>query len=572
MKRYLKLENFISFFIGSAFLCCLSTIQKIAVGYPILLKSYIVPFFLGGIFAFFGAEWLSRTKEKQFKVVESEKSYRYLFDSAPDAIEILDNNGTILDCNNTELSLTGYSRQELIGRNFTDILTEKSSGMFKEKFQDVKLLQKCEGRLEVICKDGNKVDIWRKGVPLVDSAGKLKGVLGFNRDIKEQKKLEEELVQARKMEAIGTLAGGIAHDFNNILSVILGNADMAKLDAQSGSPAEEEIDQIIEAGIRATDLVKQILTFSRKTEHQLHPFRPHLLIKEALKLLRSSLPTTIEIKQNIDSECGLILADPTQIHQIMLNLCTNAVHAMENEKGILTISLCRKEVRPEEFPDQSDTEAGPFIVLSISDTGHGMNEATKQRIFDPYFTTKKQDEGTGLGLAVVHGIIMDYKGFIRVQSSPEKGSAFHLYFPAMEMDTADQEQTLDEHSLPSGNERIMLVDDDSALVEINKSILERLGYTVIGATDSWNALEEFRANPDRFDLIITDMTMPYLTGFELAQAVLQVKPTMPVILSTGYSSVISEEKALGIGIKKYVIKPVRRKELAEMVRMVLDEN
>ena len=401
--------------------------------------------------------------------------------------------------------------------------------------------------------------------------GDIKYLVHIARDITEQKQLEEKLFHAQKMEAIGTLAGGIAHDFNNILSVITGYSELAKLDIQSGGRPEKMLDQVTTAATRATELVKQILTFSRKTEHHLQPLMPQLIVKEALKMLRSSLPTTISIEEDIDIECGLIMADPTHVHQIVMNLCTNAYHAMENEKGTLSVNLCRKEIRAEDI-SESGVSPGHFIVLSVSDTGHGIYEQIIDRIFDPYFTTKEVGRGTGLGLAVIHGIVKDYKGFVQVESKPGKGSSFHVHIPALKDDILTLEETEDDKPLPTGNERILIVDDESAIVNMNKSVLEPLGYTVTGTTNSEEAFEKIRSNPEQFDLIIADQTMPNLTGSELAEKVLKIKPAMPIILYSGHSSVITEKGALAIGIKKYASKPVTRKELARIVRTVLDEN
>ena len=408
--------------------------------------------------------------------------------------------------------------------------------------------------------------------PMLDEQGELTNIAHVAKDITEHKKLEAELFQAHKMEAIGTLAGWIAHDFNNILSVIIGYSEITKVDIRGGTGnPEKNIDQILKASRRATELVKQILTFSRKTEHQAQPLNPHLIVKEALKMLRSSLPTTISIQQDIDSECGLVLADPINIHQITMNLCTNALHAMENEKGSLGIRLTRKDVRADQI-EESDVDPGSFIVLSISDTGHGMGPETIKRIFEPYFTTKEMGKGTGLGLAVIHGIIKEYNGFIKVASEPGQGTTFHVHIPALEEDGSMEDESADQGiPVPSGTERVLVVDDEVAIVNMNKVVLERLGYQVTGTTDSLDALEKIRTNPDQFDLIITDQTMPNMTGSELAQEVFRIKHNMPIILCTGYSSVLSEKDALSMGIKKYVRKPVDRTTLAKAVREVLDE-
>jgi nitrogen-specific signal transduction histidine kinase/ActR/RegA family two-component response regulator len=412
--------------------------------------------------------------------------------------------------------------------------------------------------------------------PIFDSNGEVSQIIEYCLDInarkkaeEEKSKLEAELRQAQKMEAIGTLAGGIAHDFNNILSVIIGYADLLKFNIQSGKGVqEEEIDQVLTAGKRAKELVQQILAFSRKSEHYLQPLYPHLIVKEALKMMRSTLPATITIEQDIDTECGKIQAVSTEIHQIMVNLCTNAMQAMGPGKGVLRVSLCRKDI-PADQIKESDASPGPFIVLSISDTGNGMDRETIQRIFEPYYTTKEVGKGTGLGLSTVYGIVKDLKGFIEVESEPEKGTTFQVYMPALPIGLSDSEETEQNAPLPTGAERILLVDDENSIVLMQKATLENLGYQVTATTNSLEALRNFQETPDDFDLLITDMTMPDMTGAELAQRVLSIKSGFPIILCTGFSEQIDEEKAKAIGIKEYIKKPIIIMEIATAVRKVL---
>ncbi|MCB2180866.1 MAG: response regulator [Desulfobulbaceae bacterium] len=406
--------------------------------------------------------------------------------------------------------------------------------------------------------------------PILNKKNEIEHLVHVAKDISDKKRLEQELLQAQKMEAIGTLAGGIAHDFNNLLSAILGFSELAKIDIKQGGHPLSDVDEIISAAKRASELVKQILTFSRKKAHKLYPLQPQFIIKEALKLLRSSLPSTISIEDEIDTECEYILADPTQIHQIMMNLCTNAVHSMENEKGTLRVALSMKNIEAEEIPEK-DVDPGQFVILSISDTGQGMDKATMERIFDPYFTTKDVGKGTGLGLAVTHGIIKDYKGFIEVQSTPGEGTAFSLYFPTTDRKLLITESKAEDEALiKGGNEHILVVDDENIIVSMVTSMLIQLGYSVTGVTDSREALEKIRLDPAVFNLVITDQTMPHLPGSELAQEILKINPDMPIILCSGYSSVISEQEALEIGIKKFLAKPLDRNKLASEIRNALD--
>ncbi|MCK5679789.1 response regulator, partial [bacterium] len=363
------------------------------------------------------------------------------------------------------------------------------------------------------------------------------------------------------------------HDFNNILTSIIGYSEMVLLDLPGDSSSKNDVEQIIVSGKRATNLVRQILTFSRKEPKNLQVLNLFLVVKEVLKMLRSSLPTTVEIVENIDPECGEVLADQTQMHQVVMNLCTNAFQAMADQKGVVKVELRQLEIAPEEVSGWSREVAGSFVVLSISDTGCGMNAATRARIFEPYFTTKETGKGTGLGLAVIHGIIESCNGFIKVDSEPGQGTTFHVYMPSLEKDiNLETLKTEKEVDLPTGSERIMVVDDEEAIIRLHETILQRLGYEVTSTIDSRVALAEIQSDPNAFDLLLTDQSMPNLSGAELAREVLKVKPTMPIILCTGYSSIVSEADALVLGIKRFAKKPVTLDELAHIVRQVLDEN
>ncbi|MCK9296374.1 MAG: ATP-binding protein [Desulfobulbaceae bacterium] len=389
-------------------------------------------------------------------------------------------------------------------------------------------------------------------------------------DITEQKRLEDKLAQAHKMEAIGTLAGGIAHDFNNILSAIIGFTELAKVELEDGSRASANLAKVLQASHRAAGLVRQILTFSRKGAHNRRALQSYLIVKDSLNLLRASLPTTIEIVENINPESGTIWADPTQIHQIIINLCTNALHAMEEETGTLKVTLARRELNAEDVLGHPGVLPGPFIELSVSDTGCGMDQQIQRRIFEPYFTTKETGKGTGLGLSVVLGIVQDYEGMITVESELGKGTTFHVYFPAIIEDAKTPVEAEEVKSLPTGTERILIVDDEIIIVALHDAVLSRLGYAVTARTSSEEALAAFKADPQSFDLLLTDQAMPVLSGAKLAEEVLSIRPDLPIILCTGYSSTISEEKAMEIGIKKYLRKPVNSKNLARIVRSVLN--
>lgn len=406
-----------------------------------------------------------------------------------------------------------------------------------------------------------------------DADGKATRSVGTIQDITASKKLEEELAHANKMEALGTLAGGIAHDFNNILTAIIGYAEFLKEDISlSGSTtAKNDINQIKIAGNRAKELVKQILTFSRQGKETCGKIDPSIIIREALKLMRSSLPTTINISEKIPKHCGTIIANPTNIHQVLINLCTNSLHAMEGEKGELTVELSRILLNKNDERLDSGSPAGPYIKLSVSDTGSGIDPDVLDRIFDPFFTTKDVGKGTGMGLSQVHGIVQGCGGFIHVDTTPGQGCSFHLYFPAVEKTSTEDSKTADTTPLPTGKESILVIDDEEPIATMLKTVLERQGYRVKTFTNSQAALEAVKREADKYELVITDQTMPYLPGIELAQEILALRPDIPIILCTGFSSVVSKQEAITVGIRKFLMKPIDRKELITAVRSLLDQ-
>ena len=384
---------------------------------------------------------------------------------------------------------------------------------------------------------------------------------------KTRKSLENQLQRSQKLEAIGTLAGGIAHDFNNILSAIIGYTELAKLDLSTDDPVQAKLDQVYLAGSRAKDLVKQILAFSRQAERKRQIVQISLIVKEAMKLLRSTLPATIEIKQRIKTH-AVVKADPSQIYQVVMNLCTNAYQAMGETGGMLAIELEDVALKAKDIEGHPEVLPGPHVRLAVVDTGQGIDAEVQDRIFDPYFTTKEKSKGTGLGLAVVHGIIKSLGGMITVNSEPQKGSRFEVYLPVAEL--APMEQSVEAHAIPGGSERILFVDDEKLLAQMGQQMLIRLGYQVTALTNSEAALKAFENAPNHFDLVITDMTMPKMTGLDLARQMLVQRPDLPVILCSGMRGNITPDKAAGSGIRELITKPVTMKKLAEAVRRVLE--
>jgi len=391
---------------------------------------------------------------------------------------------------------------------------------------------------------------------------------GTHIDITDRKKLETRLQQAQKMESIGNLAGGIAHDFNNLLFPIIGLAELLKEDLPEGSPQHKHAKGIFRAGKRAGDLVNQILTFSRQSEDKMIPVSVQTVLREVLKLSRSTIPSNIEIHKNIQQDCGKVLANPTQIHQIAMNLITNAYHAVEEKNGTIELEL-KQIVLSDNDLTNTPIPSGEYVRLSVSDNGIGIPGNAIHKIFEPYFTTKKKGKGTGLGLAVVYGIIKEHSGDIKVYSEEGKGTTFIVYLPVMK-DNLETAVIDKEPEMAAGKENILLVDDETPVAELEGQILSRLGYQVTVETDSLTALETFRSQPDAFDLVISDMTMPKMTGDQLAKKILAIRADIPIVICTGFSEKINENQAKDIGVKGFLMKPVPKVEMTQMLRKILD--
>ena len=513
------------------------------------------------------------------KLMESEARFRQSFDYVASGMALLDLNGYFMDVNEFFLNMLGFSEHELFGHTIFKVCHPEDAD-----FVSVSLERLRKGEIEFdsyeqrfLHSDGHTCWSQVSTSLLHDSEGNPLHFISLFQDLtdkkmteKENEKLEVCLQQAQKMEAIGTLAGGIAHDFNNILSGIMGYAQLGMMEADRDSETYKWLQGVMEAGDRATELVRQILTFSRQGGQERTPIQSHLIIKEALKLLRATLPQNIDIQEKISSESAVVLANATQIHQFVMNLCTNAYHAMLDKGGTLEVILETQELSPGARAEHFDLEPGPYLKLTISDTGCGMDDATINKIFDPYFTTKASDKGTGLGLSVVHGIVESHGGVISVNSEPGQGTRFEVLFPQITIEKIATQEGVE--SFPTGSERILLVDDEDAVVETGKSILEKLGYRVKLYTDPQKALDEFAAHRDDFDLVITDMSMPYLTGEELSKQLMKIRPDIPILLCTGYSDQLEAANAYAFGIKRFLIKPLVMGKLATIIREVLDEN
>lgn len=520
----------------------------------------------------------NRKRSAEALRAEQEKALLYL-EIAVVGIIALDLDGRITLINRQGYKMLGYEPAELIGRNWFDTCLPERS---REEVRDV-FKQLIRGDIEpveyyenpALRKDGEeRIVAWHNSY-FRDQSGMITGILSAGEDITDRKKAEEDrdmieaqLHQAQKMEAIGTLAGGIAHDFNNILSSILCYADLARDGLPVDSATRLDIEQIQAASLRAAALVGQILTFSRQAEDDVRPLTIAPIIMEALKMLRSSLPSTTEIRQNLSEAAGQVLADPTQIHQVIMNLCTNAAHAMGEKGGLLEVGLQEVEIELSDSPDFSGLAPGSYLALTVSDTGDGMGPEVMKRIFDPFYTTKEHDKGTGLGLSVVHGIVKSLGGAISVNSEVGEGTTFRILLPQLDETAPSQvEETAD---IPAGKERILIVDDEAPLVRSMARMLDGLGYQVTFHDNSREALEGFRGQPDEFDLVVTDLTMPELTGFELAREILQIRPKLPILICTGFSEHTIEARIKVAGIFGLLKKPITKRELAVQVRQALD--
>ncbi|MFH2059210.1 MAG: response regulator [Pseudomonadota bacterium] len=510
---------------------------------------------------------IEERKKVEAELRESESRYRAVIENSNDGIVILEA-GKIVFFNEKLLSILGYDRrEELIGKDVEVLFHPDEKERIcqynkrREAGQPAPEQYEAQGKT----KDGQNI-YFGVSATRITYQNRV-AVLGFLKDLTRHKRLERQLQQSQKMEAIGTLAGGIAHDFNNILNIIIGHTELILLDDTIQEGSVKYLHRVMAASHRASELIRQILTFSRQKGVEAKPLKISLLIKETLKMLRASLPSTIEIREEIRDSESLVMADSTQIHQVLMNLCTNAAYAMPEQDGVLQVMLDRVEINQ---ADGLNLVNGPYMKLSVCDNGSGMDTATQKQIFDPYFTTKKLGEGTGLGLAVVHGIITGYKGTIKVTSQPGSGSQFDLYLPVNENPVIDQEIELTLEELPRGREHILFVDDEEMVVTLYEDMMSFLGYRITATSSSQDAWQLFKANPDSFDMVITDLTMPHLAGDELSKKMLSLRPDIPIILCTGHSNRLTPEEIEQIGIRQFLMKPMILDHLAFTIRDVLD--
>jgi PAS domain S-box-containing protein len=504
---------------------------------------------------------------------DSEARFRTAFENASVGITLVSLDGIYLEVNEAMARIIGYSPADLIGKPVANFTHPDDLGRRSGFLSDLISGRIASGEQERRFIHRNGAVVWTLIWANVqcDQDGKPMYFISLVQDItarktadEDKRKLESQLRQAHKMEAIGSLAGGIAHDFNNILAAIIGFTELAML--SEGAPVDY-LREALKAALRAKDLVKQILSFSRQTDEQRMPVHVGMVVKEIAKFLRASIPTTIDIRCTIDGRAGAVLANSVELHQILMNLCTNAVHAIGERAGIVEIEVQGMDIGPENRDGFPDLDLGHYARLSVKDSGQGISSDIQERMFDPYFTTKEKGVGTGMGLAVVHGIVKKSNGTIRVESEIGKGSVFHVYLPQVDLSASKQA----EHpAMPrGGSERILLVDDEKMLVEVGEQILRRLGYDVVSRTSPLEALELFKARPKDFDLVISDQTMPGMTGDGLASELMKLNSEIPVILCTGYSQMIDQRRAKEKGIRALVMKPILISEIDGAIRSVL---
>ena len=516
-------------------------------------------------------EEIRERETAEWSIRESEWYLASILESNPTGTIIVEKETRkIIYVNKTAAGMIGLTKEEIMDRvcHLFICPAEEKSCPVNDLGQTVDRPEKV-----LLQGDGQRVPILKTVVPITIKGKEclLESFIDITerkRFDQEKKSLQEQLGQAQKMEAMRTLAGGIAHDFNNILLAIIGYTQLAIDDVSDTEKARRELKEVLKAGDRAKDIVQQILAFSRKADVTYSPIALRGTIADSLKMIRSMIPTTIEIRQNL-VDSGLVMSSLTQINQIVMNLCTNAAHAMDGGSGVLEVSLKRVALTESSWSRDLNLSPGSYLRLSVSDTGHGMSPEVIARIFEPYFTTKELGRGTGLGLSVVHGIVKSHGGAIFPKSTPGEGTTFDIYLPEIESGESSSEPHHEIH-WPRGKEKILFIDDEPVLTELAGIMLRKLGYNVVTETSSIEALNLFRKNPDGYNLVITDMTMPGMTGDKLALVLLDIRSDIPIILCTGYSEHISEERAKSLGIREFIMKPFEVEILAKGIRKVLD--
>jgi PAS domain S-box-containing protein len=518
----------------------------------------------------------SRNKAMALRLKIKKNELSTLMNMLPDLVWLADEKGRYSKVNTVFKEELDLPEALILGKTSDQVWSEDTARKFS-KYDDIVLGKRKTVQYEKTLKDSQGNQGWLEitKAPLPSSNGKPEGFIGIARDISSRKNAEDErkelaahLRQSQKLEAIGTLAGGIAHDFNNILAAIMGYTEITISEITQDHPLFKRMERILKAAHRGKDLVNQILTFSRQHEQQKKMVKMDLIVEEALSLLRPLIPSSIQISSYKAEESSTVFADPTQIHQVLMNLCTNATYAMREKGGKLDLRVETCVLDETTRNIYEGLPPGKYVRLTVSDTGPGIDPRIANRVFEPFFTTKKQGEGTGMGLSVVHGIIKSLNGAIRLSSEPDKGATFQIVIPWEE--EIPKEEHLRSKLVSSGHEKILFVDDEESIAEMAGEMLEKLGYEVTSLQNSMEALDVFERQHDKFNLVVTDLTMPFMTGEELAKEILRIRADIPIIMCTGFSEVFSPEKAKTIGVKEYIMKPFLNDELASTIRKILD--
>ena len=515
----------------------------------------------------------------QTSLARSEKKFRTIFNASNDVFFVCDmEKGRILDVNESVHALLGYTPEEMTGQDISILESVHPGHNWEGESAMEKVSDGGSSWFEWQCRHKDGQLVWVEATVSSVVIDDQKRRLVILRDVTERRQVEAEryelqahVRQTQKLEGMGTLAGGIAHDFNNILGAIIGYAELIKDECDPVSDVGRHIDEVLSAGHRAADLVRQITALSQGGSKEPVPLKPIYIIKEAVKFLKQTLPATIIIREQLDADTPSIMADPTQIHQVMMNLCINAFHAMESCGGALDIQLCGRNLNGEDIKNVPGISPGYFVMLSIADTGSGIPSEIRDKIFNPYFTTKPAGKGTGMGLSIVQGIVEAEGGFMTCESTPGSGTCFQVFFPASEPKISETSQPIPEEP-DTDRENILFVDDEKPLTELARSLFPRLGYRVTTFNSSLEALAYVKEAPHRFDLVITDYNMPGMTGLELSRNIQAIRRDLPIILCTGYSEVIDETRVNDYGIKGFIMKPIARNEIAALIRIVLDEH
>lgn len=509
-------------------------------------------------------------------VKDNERHLKLLLDNLPARISYVNTDEVYVSVNKVYSDVLGVSSDEIIGHKVRDVIGDENYAIISPKMDQAFSGKKQTFEMPFKVSDEKEYWVEENFIPDIDKKGRVAGFFVLAVDLTEKKHIEEErgklekrMLQAQKMESLGTLAGGIAHDFNNILSPLMGFAELLKEDLPDDSPLHEYVEEILKATFRSKELVQQILTFSRQDEKEVVPLKLQPILKEALKFMRSSIPSVIEILSDIDTSCGIVLADPTQIHQIIINLMTNSFHAMETKGGVLKVSLREIEVLR---GDQGFTKIVPgrYALLKVTDTGTGIPKKIIDKVFDPYFTTKEKNKGTGLGLSLVQSIVKSFNGEIKIYSEFGIGTEMSIYLPIHSQREPGIELS-SKKKIRRGTEKILVVDDEASVLKMEELMLTRLGYTVtpvLGATD---ALKLVINDPHQFDLVMSDVTMPAMTGLQMAEEIKHLRPDMPIILCSGFSEKLSEEVLKKLDISGFVMKPLIQSDLAQALSNALDK-